>query len=865
MSDGWTIQSLVRDLAGAGERAAIITMSGDQASAISCASLAERITALACGLRVRGIGPGQTVGLIAPNGPDWVVARLALGCTGALVHTLDDLYSDTELRTALEEAKCSTVLTSPGHVDAIRTFDPACRLVALGDAVPGAISWRDLFVDKADALPAFSSDEPAMLVYTSGTTGKPKSFRLTSAQLWANVRALMASQLVKAGDRVLLPLPLHHVYPFTVGIITVLSCGATVVFPEGLGGPQILRTLSVAEVSAIIGVPRLYSALVSGLSAKITSAGGIAGPSLRLLISLSIWCRRRWDLAIGRWLLAPIRKRLGPRLRLLACGGALLPPDVLWFLAGLGFDVRTGYGLAETASIFTGNLPAHTRLGSEGKAFCGEIRIAPVASTEGLNGDGEIQLHGPTVFSGYCNNEQANRESFTPDGWFRTGDVGHLDADGFLYVTGRIKEMIVLGGGKKVLPDDLEKHYASPFIKELAIIEREGALVALVLPDLEAIRASNYSRVEEIIRVALAERAMSLPSHERLAGYRLVREPLPKTRLQKFQRFRLRAIYDAAETRKPSATGAPSEDDKALLHNSAARAIFEILKTRYAGKEVSLDCSPLLDLGIDSLEWVALSLVIEQQAGVHLDESAVGESLTVRDLLRRAAEAPAAASDAGHEAIIERWFKPSGPLHRLLARLLYAINAALMPPLFSLTVKGRENLPAASPFVIAPNHESDIDPLLVAAALHSIELRWGADAGRLFGSRWLHPLMRALHMFPADERRPGETLALALEVLRRGNCLVWFPESWRSPDGELQRFLPGIGQLLAKGRVPVVPTFIEGAFEAMPRTRKFPRFRPVSITFGPPLMPQDLPEGPPQATADRLHDLVAALARTDQG
>jgi len=126
----------------------------------------------------------------------------------------------------------------------------------------------------------------------------------------------------------------------------------------------------------------------------------------------------------------------------------------------------------------------------------------------------------------------------------------------------------------------------------------------------------------------------------------------------------------------------------------------------------------------------------------------------------------------------------------------------------------------------------------------------------LFPRRWLHPLMRALNMFPADERRPSETLAIALEVLRRGECLVWFPESWRSPDGRLQRFLPGIGRLLAEARAPAVPAFIEGAFEAMPRNRRFPRLRPVSITFGP---PEIFETAPPQTIADRLHDSVAAL------
>jgi long-chain acyl-CoA synthetase len=137
---------------------------------------------------------------------------------------------------------------------------------------------------------------------------------------------------------------------------------------------------------------------------------------------------------------------------------------------------------------------------------------------------------------------------------------------------------------------------------------------------------------------------------------------------------------------------------------------------------------------------------------------------------------------------------------------------------------------------------------------------WAGDSLRLFGKRWLHPLLRALKVFPANERRASETFAVAAEVLRRGGGLIWFPESWRSPDGKLQRFMPGIGQVLLESRVPVVPAFIEGAYEAMPRNRRLPRLLPLSITFG---APERIEAGTPQDIADKLHDRVAALGAVD--
>jgi long-chain acyl-CoA synthetase len=871
MNGGWTIQTLVGELAGRGERPCLLSVSGEAMQQFSCASLSSRAMALARGLCDLGVRPGEPVGLIAPNSSDWVIARLALGCVGALAVAMDELSTVAELKRALPDTSCRRILTSAAHVNGLRDIDAALQLIVLDDvSIPGTIPYRTLFSSRLRTLPAVDPNAPMMLVHTSGTTGAPKAFTLTSSQVWANVGALTAEHLVGPEDRVLLPLPLHHVYPFVVGLLTTLSSGAAIVFSEGVGGPQILQALSIAEVSTIIGVPRLYAALVAGLEAGIATRGRAAAAAYHGSLRASIWLRRRFGIAAGRWLLAWVRSRLGPRLRLLVSGGAYVEPELLWLLVGLGLTVRSGYGLAETASTFTGNLPGRERLGSEGCPFQGgEVRIAAADSS----GEGEIELRGPSVFSGYRNNDEANREAFTSDGWFRTGDTGRLDGDGFLYVTGRIKETIALGGGKKVHPEELEKLYrTSPYIREIAILERGGALAALVLPDLQAIRASGSPRVEDIVRVALSTSAFTLPSYQRLAGYRLVRKPLPRTRLGKYERFRLPAIYDEAEAVvAPTPPSAVAAEDRALLEHEPARNLYDLLKARYPRRPVSLDASPLLDLGIDSLEWVALGVVIEQQLGLRLDEQVAGECFTVRDLLRRTVEIAAVRRHeaAGElQARVRYWLKPAGPMLRAVASLICQANALLTPILFCLTPTGLENLPARGPYVMVANHQSDLDPLLIAAVLGAHRMRqihWGGDAARLFTRRWLYSFWRALRVFPVDERKPSESLALALEVLRRGESLVWFPESWRSPNGRLQHFLPGIGRLLADTGAPAVPTWIEGSFDAMPRSRRLPRLRRIRITIGQPLsLDMLLVQGKatPQAIADRLHDAVAALGRS---
>jgi long-chain acyl-CoA synthetase len=186
--------------------------------------------------------------------------------------------------------------------------------------------------------------------------------------------------------------------------------------------------------------------------------------------------------------------------------------------------------------------------------------------------------------------------------------------------------------------------------------------------------------------------------------------------------------------------------------------------------------------------------------------------------------------------------------------------------LLRLRVEGSESLPAEGPFIIVANHASDLDPPVLAASLPWPALRqvyWSGDRGRLFAGAVSRRFCRAVHIFPVDERAPGATLAMAEEVLARGNSLVWFPESWRTPDGRLQQFRPGIGALLLRRPVTLVPTWIDGTFEALPRTKRVPKPHPVRVRFGAPIDPASLVQaagGDPVAIASRLREEVAALA-----
>ncbi|MCC7280904.1 MAG: AMP-binding protein, partial [Acetobacteraceae bacterium] len=752
-------------LAGRGPAPAILAMQGENAVAVGAAALAQAVRRLAGAMAALGIARGAPILLLGPASADWITVRLAVAAAGAVAVALDDAASDTELAVLVADSGAAVAFVQASLVARLAAAAPALAVWTLDPPPAGLLRWTQLADGPQAPLPAVQPNDPAMLVYTSGTTGTPKSFHLTHANILHNVHALARQRIATAADRVLLPLPLHHVYPLTVGVFCPLAIGAPIVLPEAADAPRIASALKASRATMVIGVPRLYSALAAGVRARAAARGRLAGRLFEALLALSLLVRRHTGRRIGKFLFGQVHQAFGGSLRVLASGGAKPDADAVWILEGLGFEHLSGYGLAETASILTNQAPGAAVVGTEGTALPGiRLRIAE----PGADGTGEVQARGPSVFTGYRAPAEANRAAFTEDGWFRTGDLGSLDRAGNLCITGRAKEMIVLGGGKNVFPEEVEAILARPEFKEIALSERNGALVALVLPDLARIAAGANTRIADVVRVTLADAARGLPHWQRPAGVALLREPLPRTRLGKFRRFQLPALYEAALAGRAGGDGGSwSEPDLAQLATPAGSALLDLLEARAKGRRIGPDTSPALELGLDSLGFLELSMALEARSGVALSEEDVAGVETVRDLLSRVAAKAAMPRAEPPAAPDPRWLVPRTGAERLAGGLLRAINAGLMRLAFRLAVSGQAYLPEGKVLVCA-NHLSDLDPLVVAAALprRALErVRWSGDAGRLFESRAGRWLARAARMFPVEERRPGLTLAYARACL----------------------------------------------------------------------------------------------------
>jgi long-chain acyl-CoA synthetase len=892
-----TLQALAANLGRYGAREALLVPAGGETRLLTYHDLSTHVERLAAGLVAQGLEPGGRVAVMAGNSLEWVLAVLAVLRMGGVILPLDAQLGDEVLSHILDHSRAGLIFTEQAQAERLRALGLARppRVVFLDVEAVAEESWRRLLADEPADHPAVGPDDDAALFYTSGTTGVPKGVPLTQRNIAFQIRAIEAAGFVTAAERVLLPLPLHHVYPFVIGMLTPLALGLPLILPQGLTGPELVEAMRQGRASLLIGVPRLYDALLTGITGRIRSRGAVVGGMLGGLVRLSAALRRRFGLRAGKALLWPLHRQIGPDLRIVVSGGAALKEETGLALEALGWQVATGYGLTETAPMLTIDKPGEARLGSAGRPLPGvDLRIDPSVLPEGAarapadesgqaaggQTSGELQACGPNVFRGYLDLPEETAHAFTSDGWFRTGDLGCFDRDGWLHIVGRVSTLIVTEGGKNIQPEEVEEAYqAHPLIAEIAVLSYEGRLVGLIVPDMAEMRRRGGD-LPRAVRDAVREVSRDLPSYRRLGDFAITREPIPRTRLGKPRRHLLAAQYERArrgEERPSGQTGLVPEtelapEDRRLLEDAAARAVWTWLGERFSGQRVAPDTSLQLDLGVDSMEWLNLTLEIGQRAGVELHEDAIARIDTVRDLLREVAAAQQkgqvavqGGAPADPEAQLgdeqRRWLEPLGPVATAAGRALHVIDRLLLRGLFRLEVRGRENLPPRGPYILAPTHSSYLDPPALGAALDFGTMQrtyWAGWTGIVFRNRLMRLFSRLARVVPIDaERAPISSLGLAGAVLRRGGILVWFPEGGRSQSGALTAFKPGIGLLIDRYRVPVVPVVIAGAHEALPVGATWPRRHPIRIHIHPPLDPDRLAtEGSGASAQERI---VSAL------
>jgi long-chain acyl-CoA synthetase len=620
-----------------------------------------------------------------------------------------------------------------------------------------------------------------------------------------------------------------------------------------LKGPDIIACMQETGVTALVGVPQLLSALRRAIFDRIDKSPLPLRLLARLFLAVSGLVRRFTGINIGKALFKKVHARFGPKFRLMASGGARLDPDVFTDMANLGFMVIEAYGLTETSPAATFNPMGRQKAGSIGIPIPDvEVRIAD----PDRSGMGEIAIRGPNVMLGYYKKPEATAEVIR-DGWFYSGDLGYRDRDGYFFITGRSKEMIVLSTGKKIFPDELEKFYKQlPSIREICLVETTRGLEAAVVPDFDYLRRMNIANARETIAFEVEDLQKELPTYKRVKGIKIFKESLPATRLGKLRRAAVRDLY-LQEGERAEKTF--SEGDEDLFRGAVGAKVLDCIRPFSVKKHIVPDDNLEIDLGLDSLARVELVVSIEQTFDVDLPDTFGSEVFTVRDAVVRMRELMATgpvhtgahvrltwgeilrkepAEEAKRAVPMERsplcllgWRAGRGPL-KLVFRLYGRMS-----------VRGAERLPAEGPFIITPNHLSNVDALLLAAAMPPSvgkQVFYLGDT-KFFGGPVSSRIAKLIQVIPVNmETKLQSALQLSSYALRHGKVLCIFPEGSRSRDGRLREFRKGVGIIARELNVPLVPVALSGTYEMMRPGKLFPRPAKVGVSFGKPVYPGDM-------------------------
>ena len=470
--------------------------------------------------------------------------------------------------------------------------------------------------------------------------------------------------------------------------------------------------------------------------------------------------------------------------------------------------------------------------------------------------EGEIALKGPMVMTGYYKNE-VETQKVLKEGWFFSGDIGYLDSEGYLFITGRLKEVIVLSSGKNIYPEEIEKKYLDiPHIKELCVMGMgyQGSvdsLHAVIVPDFEYAKKMRIGNLLEELKGEINNVSVHLPSYMRIKKYTIYPDPLPRTPLGKLRRFMIDDLLTAKDKELRKRT-----EDKDLIKDETAQKVIACLKPLLKEQiPIKAKDNLELDLGLDSLARVELVVSLETAFSIKLTETFASEIQTVEELIMKIKEQ--GATKAAHFETATLWdmlhkepdthdIKKVGLRHNFFEIALFTIILGFVKFLFKLCfklkVEGIENLPLKKPYIITPNHASYIDGFAVAAALPMSRFKQLYTLGlQKYFRGPLKYFAKLAHVIPIDrETYLHKAIQISFYVLKNGKSLLIFPEGSRSFDGEIMEFKKGVGILALEFNAPLIPTYIKGSFEVLARGTVRPRFKEVKIIFGKPIYTSDL-------------------------
>ncbi len=838
-------------------------------------------------LVARGVRPGDRCAILADNDARWIGAYFGALRIGAVAVPLDTNYEYSQVRTVVDDCDAKVIFTTAKYRETVDAAAPARLRVDLGtDAAARTSTSPPPVIDR-------TADDAAVLLYTSGTTSDPKGVILSHGNLEAERAAAFKIITLSETDAVLGVLPLFHALAQLANLLLPLIVGGRVVFLEQVSSSSLLGALQQKQITVFACVPQFFYLIHQRVTAEVAKRGRVGRSLFGAMLRTNGWLRDRFGWNPGKRWFARVHHTLGKHMRVLVTGGSKFDPIIGRQLFEMGFTLQNAYGLTECTGGATIMRPNDAFSTSVGQAIDGvDIRILNDATDRDReHPDGEILIRGPIVMQGYFNRADATAQVLK-DGWLYTGDLGYLDNEGRLFVTGRKKEIIVLSSGKNLYPEEIEAHYRqSPLIKELCILglTKPGEpsaerLHAVIVPDEVVMQERGITNVRELVRFDIESLSVSLPAHKRVLSYDVWFDALPRTSTGKVKRHeverlvRERASAVAADTAAHEARPL-SDAEKAWLNDPDRSDALAAVAERLQRPTIHPDANLELDLTLDSMERVELLTMLEQRAGTRVAPEKRTSIFTVRELVDAVLSASAGSAQAGSTAApwetilaqepgdgVADDLRRSRPFIALLFFVPLRVIGWVLRLVLRFRVTGLEHVPANGPFIICPNHQSYLDAFLVLSVLPFRVFRqlFFVGAAEYFETPRMRAFARATNIVPVDA---NVNLMSAMQAgatgLRMKRVLVLFPEGERSIDGELKPFRKGAPILSAQLDVPIVPVAMNGLYQVWPRGRSIQwrallpwNVTPLRLTFG---APMTMVKGDDAGATERLRRAIEAL------
>jgi len=759
-----------------------------------------------------GLKKGNAILIWAPNSPEWIATLLACSLTGVIAVPLDmRVQADFVQHIANETGAKVGIKSKYMSIDSDISWWDTEDIPHLVRQIPPIFTEPEIY-----------EDDILEIVYTSGTTAAPKGVILTNKNIVSNIASLSQVLRYEKNWKFLSILPLSHMFEQTVGLFVPLFYGCSITYLKTKKSSAIMQAMQDEKITCIITVPLMLQKLRERILREASNQGKerVLQRLLSMAKSFPNWMRKV--------LFHSIHQKFGGNLQIFAVGGAPLDQEVEEFWANLGVKVLQGYGLTETSPIVTCNNLDNPHPNTVGQVLPNqEIKLSE---------EGEIFIKGDNVSPGYYKRPDLHDQYFV-DGWYRSGDVGELDGEGFLRIKGRTKNMILTASGMNVYPEDVETELNRiPGVKDSCVLglEQNGQTIIHAVLLLE----NSETNAKTIIDSANA----NLTDHQKIMAYSVwEKQDFPRTPTLKIQR---RFVMEALAEKQ-------NEDIEESITPGLSGPLLEIIRSvsKVPINELKPEAALGLDLHIDSLSRVELASIIEEVLGVEVDEDHLTDKTTIAEL-----EDIISSQQTTAGSKFKKWpLLPWAVFVRKLLQLL--IFRPLARYYIKLRIMGREKVAKLNhPFLLIANHSSHLDPLVLTLALpwkirRRLMVAAAADVFEEWDSRGASltdKIVRktstflavlGLNIFPF-QRYAGikKSLEFTGRSMDKGWSVMIFPEGKLTLSGTMNEFKSGVGLLVKEMGVSVIPSKIQGLYEIMDHRFRWPQKKgEVTVRFGDPI------------------------------